>query len=72
MSWSPSCLLVQSKHTAVKESVLLPKSCVLADWNAANGLSVDDGSVAAARVVGAVGGDRADLLDGRILTQQVG
>jgi hypothetical protein len=42
-------------------AVLFPGSTVLADRDDRGGLAVDDGGVAAAGVIGAIGGHRADL-----------
>lgn len=59
-----------SRHRC--RAVLLPQPPVFADWNDRGGLPVNDGGVAAARVVGAVGSDGANLLARRDLVQQVG
>lgn len=46
----------------VFQTVLFPRSAVLADRDDHGGLAVDDGGVASVGVVGAVGGGSADPL----------
>lgn len=53
-------------------AILFPRAAVFADRDDRDGLPLDDGGVAPARVVGAVGGYRADLLVRRDLAEQVG
>ncbi len=50
-------------------AIFLPQPPVLADRNDRGGLTREDSGVAAARVIGAVGGDRADLLVRRDLAE---
>ena len=52
-------------------AVLFPRSAVLADWDDRSGLAVDVGGVAAAGVIGAIGGHGADLFAIRDLVKQV-
>lgn len=52
-------------------AVLFPRSPILADRDDRGGLPVDDGGVASARVIGAVGSHRADLFVVRDLVQQL-
>ena len=42
-------------------AVLFPRPPVLSDWDDRGGLAVDDGGVAAAGVIGTIGGYGADL-----------
>src|SRR6056297_788286 len=56
---------------ACSRAVFFPKTSVPADGDDRGALPVGDGLVAPARVIGAVGGDRADLLVRRDLAQQV-
>ena len=55
-----------------RRAVLFPKAPVLSDRNDGGGLTFDDGGVAAAGVVGAIGGHGADLLVLRDLVEQFG
>lgn len=57
---------------ACSRAVCFPETSVLSDRDDRNGVAFDDGLVAAACVVGAVGGDRAYLLTCRDLAEQVG
>lgn len=52
-------------------AVFFPRPAVLSDRDDGSGLAVDDGSVAAARIIGPVGGDRADVFSFRDLTEQL-
>ncbi len=52
-------------------AVFFPRPAVLADGDSWSGLAVDDGSVAAARIIGLVGGDRADVFAFRDMTEQL-
>ena len=52
-------------------AVFFPRPAVLADRADWSGLPVDDGSVAAARIIGPVGGDRANVFAFRDLTEQL-
>ena len=56
---------------ARRRAVLLPQTSVSADRNDRDSITPDDGLVAAARVIGAIGGDGADLLAYRDLAQHV-
>lgn len=53
-------------------AVFFPKTSSPVDRDDRGALPVDDGGVAAARVIGAVGGHGADLLVPRDLAQQIG
>ena len=52
-------------------AVFFPRPAVLADREDWSGLAVDYGSVAAARIIGPVGGDRANVFAFRNLTEQL-
>lgn len=51
-------------------AVLFPRQPILTNWDDRSALLVDDGRVAAAGVVGAIGGYSADLFSFRDLVQQ--
>lgn len=57
---------------ACSRAVFFPKTSVLSDRDDRNGIAFDDGLVAAACVIGAVGGDRTDQLFLWDLAEQVG
>jgi len=57
---------------ACSRAVFFPETSVLSDRDDRNGIAFDDGLVAAACVVGAVGSDSADLLYLGDLAEQVG
>lgn len=57
---------------ACSRAVFFPETSVLSDRDDRNGAALDDGLMAAACVVGAVGGDRAYLLACWDLAEQVG